>query len=467
MPTSGESRTRRASRGRGARLLAALGFGFFIDSAEDVALPMLWPAVRNALSLSYAQLGYIDSIRVIFQTFSGPFWGMLADRFNRKRILVIGTGLWGLWTSICGLVTDYWQLLAVRVIACIGLGCLYPAAFSLLADTFGPRQRGRAMGTISAIGMLGIVTGALAFGSVVGISEQGWRIGFIGLGLTSVLSGLVIAVLVKEPVRGAAEPELETVIDEESAARFRFRLQDVRELFKIKTVLVNFLQGIFMLTTINALATFYVTWLVDDRGFSESDAPLFFGGVVVALAIGNLVGGLVGDWAYRRWPKYGRAAVSQASIAIALPAMAYLFTRAMTIPAILICSLTAGFFLDWTRRGAMQPMVQSAVRPELRSTAMALTEFVNGAFASLVIILFGRYADRFGLSRTLLVLSCGFWGLAFLVTPLYYLVFPRDAQRLHEQMEERRKLIAGEEELLSSGRCSDEESHPERCRPRR
>ncbi len=44
--------------------------------------------------------------------------------------------------------------------------------------------------------------------------------------------------------------------------------------------------------------------------------------------------------------------------------------------------IAASFFLDWTRCGAMQPMVQSAVRPELRSTAMALTEFVNGAFAS-------------------------------------------------------------------------------------
>lgn len=423
------------------RILAALGFGFFIDSAEDVALPMLWPAVRTTLGLSYAQLGYIDSIRVIFQTFSGPFWGMLADRYNRKWILVIGTGVWGLWTSVCGLVTDYWQLLIVRVVACIGLGCLYPAAFSLLADSFGPKQRGRAMGTISAIGMFGIVTGALAFGEIIGISEAGWRIGFIGLGLTSVLSGLVIALLVREPVRGAAEPELESIITEEDAAKFRFNLKGVRELLGVKTVWVNFLQGIFMLTTINALATFYVTWLVDDRGFSESDAPLFFGGVVIALAVGNFIGGVIGDWAYRRWPKYGRAAVSQVSIAIALPFMIYLFAKANSTIEIALCSVIAGFFLDWTRRGAMQPMVQNAVRPELRATAMALTEFVNGAFASVVIILFGNYADQFGLSRTLLLLTGGFWAIAFCVTPLYYLVYPRDSQCLHEQMQQRREMI--------------------------
>ena len=348
-----------------------------------------------------------------------------------------------MWTSICGLATDYWQLLIIRVVACIGLGCLYPAAFSLLSDSFGPKQRGRAMGTISAIGMFGIVAGALVFGEVIGISENGWRIGFVGLGLTSVLSGLVIAILVKEPVRGAAEPELESIITKESAAKFKFSMKDVKELFGVKTVLVNFLQGIFMLTTINALATFYVTWLVDDRGFSEGDAPLFFGGVVISLAVGNFVGGVVGDWAFRHWPKYGRAVVSQISIGISLPAMWYLFSYANDTASILVFSIISGFFLDWTRRGAMQPMVQNAVRPELRATAMALTEFVNGAFASVVIILFGNFANQYGLSQTLLILTSGFWLIAFLVTPLYYLVYPADAQRLHGQMQERRELIKG------------------------
>lgn len=425
------------------RILTALGFGFFIDSAEDVALPMLFPAIRASLGLSYTALSVIDNIRIIFQTFSGPFWGMAADRFNRKWVLVIGTGLWGAWTLACGLVTNYYQLLAVRVIACIGLGCLYPAAFSMLADVFGPRRRGRAMGTISAIGMFGIVGGALAFGELLNIPDIGWRLAFIVLGSASVLSGLVIAILIRDPVRGGAEPELEEVITEESAAQFRFRLADIRALLRLKTVWVNFIQGFFLLTTINALTIFYVTWLVDDRGFSESDAPTFFGGVVVALAIGSLVGGLVGDWADTRWPRWGRTAVSQFSIIVSLPAMWFLLTRATTFGAILASSMVAGFFLDWTRRGSKQPMVQNVTRPELRSTAMALTEFVQGAGASIVIILFGRFADQFGLTRTLQILAVGFWAIALLVTTGYYFVYPAEAERLRGKMEERRSIIAG------------------------
>ena len=426
-----------------ARILTALGFGFFIDSAEDVALPMLFPAVRNSLGLGYAALSVINSIRIIFQTFSGPFWGMAADRYNRKWILVLGTGIWGIWTLVCGLVTSYWQLLVVRVIACLGLGCLYPAAFSMLADVFGPRQRGKAMGTISAIGMFGIVAGAFAFGELLSIPEVGWRWAFVLLGLSSILSGLVIAVLVRDPVRGGAEPELEAVITEEAAAQFRFQIADVREVLRSKTVWVNFIQGIFVITPINALSAFFVTWLVDDRGFSEADAPMIFGGIVIALAVGSLAGGLVADWADNRWSRYGRIAVSQASIAVALPAMWYLLTGAFTLGPILVSALIAGFFLDWTRRGVKQPLVQNVIRPELRSTAMALTEFFQGAVASVIIILFGGFADRFGLNQTLLVLACGFWAVALLVTIAYYFVYPPEARRLREEMEKRREIIVG------------------------
>ena len=426
------------------RILTALGFGFFIDSAEDQALPMLFPAIRDSLGLNYSALSIINSIRIIFQTFSGPFWGMLADRYNRKWILVIGTGLWGAWTLGTGLVSNYYQLLIVRVIACLGLGALYPAAFSMLADVFGPKRRGRAMGAISAIGMFGIVIGAFAFGEILNIPDVGWRYAFIGLGLTSILSGIVIAVLIKDPIRGSAEPELEEVITEVAAAQFQFKLADVREVIRSKTVWVNFIQGVFVMTPINALAAFFVTWLVDDRGFSEADAPLIFGAIVISLAVGSLVGGLVADWADERWPKYGRIVVSQLSIVVALPAMWILLARATDLAPIIIFASVAGFFLDWTRRGVKQPLVQNVIRPELRATAMALTEFFQGAVASIVIILFGGYADRYGLSQTLMILAVGFWVIGLLVAFAYYFVYPNESERLRQQMEERRDLIVGE-----------------------
>lgn len=434
-------------RGTRARSLIALGFGFFIDSAEDLALPMLFPAIRNSLGLLYSHLGLIDNVRIIFQTFSGPFWGMLADKYNRKWILVIGTGVWGIWTALCGLVDSFWQLMVLRVVACIGLGCLYPAAFSILGDIFGPKDRGKAMGAISAIGMFGIVVGALVFGELTAIPEIGWRIGLVGLGAMSVLSGVVIAILIKNPVRGAAEPELSDVITEEAEVQFAFSLKKVREVLRSGTLWLNFIQGAFIMTCINGLSIFFVTWLVDDRGYSESEAPIFFAGIVISLAIGSFVAGVVADWADVRSPKYGRILCSQGSIAITLPALWYLFTQAQTEIQILVPSILAGFFLDWTRRGVQQPLAHAVTKPELRSTAMALMEFTQGAFASMVIILFGNFANQYGLTTTLLVLSVGFWSIALVLTTLYYFVYPREAAILRQEMQNRRQVLIGQSQI--------------------
>lgn len=85
-------------------------------------------------SLNKSQLGLITIVRTITQTVSAPFWGYAADRYSRKRIIIFGTGAWGLWTLVCGLLTNFGQLLVVRAIAGLGLpdaGYLFAVGRSL------------------------------------------------------------------------------------------------------------------------------------------------------------------------------------------------------------------------------------------------------------------------------------------------------------------------------------------------
>jgi MFS family permease len=449
----------RKTLGEKARIIIPLGFGFFGDSAEDLALPMLFPAIRDSLSLSYGAGGVIYGVRTIVATMSGPFWGFAADRYNRKWVLVIGTGMWGGLMAFVALATTYWQLLAVRVIACLGLGALYPAAFSMLADVFGPHRRGRAMGALGMIGMLGVVAAAVGFGQLLEMSNRGWhwafielnpdtgwRWAFVILGAASILAGILIAAVVPHPVRGAAEPELEGVITEAQASRFRFKMAEVKEVLRSRTVWVNLIQGCFLMTAINSLSIYFVAWLVDDRGFSQGQAPMIFAGMVLALAIGSLVGGIVCDLADERWPHHGRAAMSQLSIALSLPTMWYMIVGAQGLKALMVCGIVAGFFLEWTRRGVKQPLVQAVIRPEFRATAMAITEFVQGTVGSLVVIALGKFADLFeshGLSYALMV-ACGFWLLAGLAATAYYFVYPQEYVRFRREMQKRRELITGE-----------------------
>src|SRR5690606_5633970 len=111
------------------RTLLALAFGYFIDQGEAQSMSVLFPTLQTLWGLSYTDLGLIGTIRSLLQALSAPFWGFAADRISRKTVIVIGTGLWGIWTLFCGLTQNFGQLLVVRAISGLGLGCLMPATF--------------------------------------------------------------------------------------------------------------------------------------------------------------------------------------------------------------------------------------------------------------------------------------------------------------------------------------------------
>ena len=138
----------RQKRQRAATLLA-LGFGHFVDSGEEQGMGVLYPAIKALWGLSNFELGLVGTVRTITAALAAPFWGYAADRWSRKRVLFLGTGVWGIWTLLCGLMPGFGSLLAIRAISGIGLGCLLPATFSFVSS-FSPVSTGAIPATRSA-----------------------------------------------------------------------------------------------------------------------------------------------------------------------------------------------------------------------------------------------------------------------------------------------------------------------------
>lgn len=424
--------------------LLALAFGNFVDQGESQALPTLFPAVRAALGLDYAALGTISGIRNILQPFSAPFWGILADRFSRKWVLVVGTGLWGVWTLITGLAANYEQLLIFRVIAGLGLGCLLPATFSMLSDLFGPTERGRALGVLGAAGMLGIVISVLVLVQLAAIPEWGWRAGFMAMGLASIVSGLVILVAVHEPPRGAAEPELEDIINDvadKAALHYGFQWRHVIHLIRLRTLWIFLLQGLFGTTPWVILGTYMVTWLVDDRGYSVTQAPLIVAGIVVGTALSNLTGGVLGDLAHRWNERYGRILVGQFSVFSGVPASYFLLQREWPLGQLVFFAFLTAFFVGWTGQGAKDPMMQAVVPPEQRSTAYAVLYALENGMASLSVVIAGFLAVSVGLTRMFFWMVTVAWLVCGMVWFTLYFVYPKEAARLRALMATRRESL--------------------------
>jgi MFS family permease len=423
------------------RTMVALAFGYFVDQGEAQAMSVLFPTLRALWGLSFADLGLVGTIRNLLQSISAPFWGYISDRYPRKNVIVFGTGVWGIWTLLVGFTQNFGQLLWIRAISGIGLGCLMPATFSLMSDTFPPEKRGRALGLMEGIGTMGIVVSVVGLGFLA--SPDLWRWGFIVLGVFSVLSGVVIWFMVDEPVRGAAEPELEGVITEEKASQYKMKAKDMIEVLKIPTIWVAIAQGLTGSMPWVVMGLFFITWVVETLGVSEEQAGLAFAGIVVGVGISNVMGGFLGDWAETKSPKYGRTVIGQISVFSGVPLTWLLFTKTTEWPFWAIVALCFGtaLFIGWAGKGAKEPMMQGAVPPELRSTAFAMTTFIESGFAALVAIFAGTLADRIGLTKAMVWTVPVPWIACGLLYSLFYWAYPRDSKILRAQMAQRAEEI--------------------------
>ncbi len=427
---------------RNLRTMFALAFGYFIDQGEGQAMSVLFPTLQALWGLSYTQLGIIGTIRNVLQSVTAPFWGYIADRYPRKNVIIFGTGLWGVWTLLIGFSQNYQQLLWLRAISGIGLGCLMPAVFSLISDTYPPHRRGRALGILEGLGVLGIVIFTLALGALA--TPSLWRWGFFMLGGLSVVSGLLVWFLVEEPVRGAAEPELAGKITAEDASHYSVSLKNVREMMKIPTIWVAIAQGLAGAMPWVVLGLYMITWLVNERQMNEQTATIAFATIVIGTAISNVLGGFLGDWADKKSPKYGRPAVGQISIICGIPLTFILFTQTEDWPfwAIVVLSFFTALLISWAGKGSKEPMIQAVTPPELRSSAFAFIVFIENGFTAVAAFAAGYLADRIGLTPALVWMIPVPWILCAAIFTLFYWTYPRDSSILRAQMAERAEEIS-------------------------
>jgi len=419
------------------RTLFALSLGYFVDQGEGQAMSIFSPVLKSLWSLTNMNLAWITFIRSLLQSLSSPFWGYLSDRYSRKKVLLIGTGIWGIWTIMVGLTQTYEQLLLIRVISGLGLGCLMPATFSIMADTFPPRVRGRMLGILEAIGVTGIIIFTISLGFLA--TPELWRNGFIILGIASILSGILIWFLVDEPVRGESEPEMKGKLTQADADKYKAKFTDIGKVLRIPTIWVAIGQGLAGSMPWVVMGAFLILWLVEERGVSTTQAPLIFGGVVIGTAISNVLGGIIGDYADKVSPKFGRAFIGQFSVFSGIPFTYLLFTKTQNwslVQLAILCFITA-LLISWPGKGSKEPMMQAVVPPELRSTAFAMTTFIESGFAAIAALIFGILADRIDI-QTAMVWTIPFpWLICGILFSGFYFTYPKDSKKLREMMQER------------------------------
>ena len=145
----------------------------FIDSTVvNVALP----ALQSSLHATVVGVQWVVESYGLFLGALILIGGSLGDLFGRRRMFLIGVGIFGAASIACGLASNIQQLVIARSVQGIGAAFLVPGSLSIISASFDENTRGQAIGTWS-----GFTAITSALGPVLGgwlIEHASWRWAF-------------------------------------------------------------------------------------------------------------------------------------------------------------------------------------------------------------------------------------------------------------------------------------------------
>jgi len=393
-------------------LLTAMNFVNYIDR---YILPAVQEQVKGEFHVSDGQIGRLTFWFMVAYMCTSPITGWLGDRFPRKWMLVFC----GLMISACNFFTadvNSYSSLNIRH-AALGIG---EAAFgifapAMLADFYAEDRRNGVLTIFNVAIPVGAALGFLA-GGVIG-HHYGWRHAFVVSAIPGALIAVLIAFFLKEPVRGKSK-----------AGAAKVEKGAILSLATNKAYLCSIFGYAAVTFSLGGISSWMASFLQRMNGFSEEKAAGVMGPVIVVAGLGGTVcGGLLAQWWSKRTPKALYYVPALSAVLAVPPALLCFFGPA----SLTIAALSAAVFLIFLGTGPINAATLNAVRPEIRSMAMAgqlLIIHLFGDTSSPTII--GMISDRsnlrYGLGSTLITMVIG--GVIFFVGARY-------APKLHHDVE--------------------------------
>lgn len=362
-------------------VVGVLLLAYTLSFVDRMILSLLVAPIRAALDISDTEVSLLIGLAfALFYTLLGLPIAWIADRWNRRNLIVAGVALWSAMTAGCGFAGSYATLFLARMGVGVGEAALSPAAYSMLSDLF-PRDRlARAMAVYSIGVPLGsgvaMILGSFVVQAVLAAPMvdlpfigpvEAWRTIFLWVAAPGLLVCLLL-LTVREPIRRGVR--LHTTREENTPAPgFLAHLASQR--VALGTLFAGMsLIGLVMYGAIAWVPTFFAR----TYGMDVSQAGLWFG-LIMAIggAAGLVMGGALADRMFARGVPDAHLRVMRLSILLGAPP---LFAAVLMPDAPLAFIMLALAFPMLTMHGVGTVALQFITPNEYRARVTALYFFV-------------------------------------------------------------------------------------------
>ncbi len=148
-------------------ILVVLCLSTLVLVIDNMALTVAVPPLTADLGASAQDVQWVlDSYLLVFAGLLLTA-GSLADRFGRRKVMVIGLALFGAASLFATLASGPGELIAARVVMGVGGALVMPSTLSILITVFDEEERRKAMAAWSAVAVVGMVGGPVLGGALI------------------------------------------------------------------------------------------------------------------------------------------------------------------------------------------------------------------------------------------------------------------------------------------------------------
>ena len=272
---------------RDLKVIGLVGSAHVVSHFFQLALPPLFPILKDDLGVSYAALGLLSTVFFIASAVTQPAMGFLVDRIGARPVLIIGITLLGLSYLMMGLLPTYPAFIVLAAIGGVGNSVFHPADYSILTASVSERRLGRAYSVHTVGGNVGWTLAPIVMIALATVI--GWQGALISIGIAGLALGAFLTWR-GSLLRDESDAHRRSKGDGDGGSRttgFAF-------LFNA-SILASFIFFMFLAMGQFGIQAFSVTALNTVYGVDLALAGSALTTYLAAGAIGTIVGGIAAD----------------------------------------------------------------------------------------------------------------------------------------------------------------------------
>ncbi|MXX25354.1 MAG: MFS transporter [Caldilineaceae bacterium SB0668_bin_21] len=279
------------------RRLSAVSFGHMAIDILNASIAMILAVLAVDFHLSNAQIALGGMAYALMGSLTQPFFGVLADRLGGRWLGAVGL----LWTAVfyyaATFAQDYFTLITLMTIASLGSGAFHPQGAMNAGAAGGPKAT-TGTSVFFLLGQLGLALGPMIVGVLL---EEVWMLGPRIMAIATLPFVVWMALGLRKPlVRVEEEPPRPATLAQrrrrqERIARARAVSNSVAQPNRRWVALVAFAVLVALRASVHQIFYGMLPKYFADLGFTPTQFGFMVGVPSVAIALGSMAGGVLGD----------------------------------------------------------------------------------------------------------------------------------------------------------------------------